>query len=59
MEHSVSETVEIFDIHRSTISRVYLECLIEGIVIQCGQHSNQPRILNDRNQKRRIRITIG
>lgn len=59
MEHSVSEIVEIFDIHRSTVSRVYLECLIEGIVIQCGQRSNQPRILNDRDQKRLIRIAIG
>jgi hypothetical protein len=59
MGHSISEVVLTFDISRSTVSRVYVEYLMEDITTHCRQRSGRPRVLNDCDQPHRARIVCG
>jgi hypothetical protein len=59
MGHSISEFVPSINIPLSTVSHVFREYLVEGISTHRGQHSGQPRVLNDRDQRRPARIDRG
>lgn len=59
MTHSVSEIVEIFEILRSTVLRVFRKYLMEDIPTHRGQHSGQLRVLNARYQMYKTRIACG
>lgn len=55
LPHSISEIVETFGIHHSTLTRlpdVNLEYLTEDITTRCGQLGDQGQVFNDFNQRK-------